>query len=124
MITLLDATSIFKALSELPETSVKLPSKVNYARATNIRLLTPFIQDFENERNEVIRKYGTIVEESETGEQKFQISEENKDAYIQETTDLLNTEIDVPLVKFNIELLDNVELEPKIYDTLFLICEQ
>ena len=35
-------------------------------------------------------------------------------------TDLLNAEIDVPLVKFNIELLDNVELEPKIYDNLLL----
>lgn len=112
-----ELVKIFNALTNktLQESKTVLPTVVLVAKMKNIRVLTPYVQDWEAAKNELIKQFGALNEE--TG--NYSVSFDNSE-FIKEFDKLNN--IDHPeleeLVMFvNVEDLP-AEMNPQEFELL------
>ena len=96
----------FNLLTFLNGIATKCTGKLGYAVARNIRILNTELTEFQNARNELIRKYGTKDGDNifiENGSEAF-FSFQN------EMKQYESIELDIPLMKVNREVLENSDL--------------
>ena len=100
----------YNLLNFLNNISKKCIGKLGYAVARNIRVLNTELTEFQNVRNELIRKYGTKDGDNifiENGSEAF-FSFQN------EIKQYESIELDIPLMKVNREVLENSDLSADI----------
>lgn len=91
------------------ETMSKFPNatgKIAYAMSRNIRIFNQELQDFYNEKNKLVKIYGT---EDADGNISIDKNSSNWIAFLQEYQPLLDIEIDVDV--FQIDASEMPELE-------------
>ena len=110
---------VYDALKSLTELSTPLPAAVNYARAINLKRLEVFYTEFQNAKDELLKKYGT----TEDGI-NFTFTDENRPLYFKEIAELLNVDVDVNLQKINPDIVMTLELSPRQFDTIMLITKE
>lgn len=72
--------------------------KLAYAMARNRRVLSECMKDFEEVRNELIKKYGTADED---GSISINQDSENYQAFLEELVPILNLAVDVDLFQLD-----------------------
>lgn len=100
----------FNLLNFLNNIATKCKGKLGYAVARNIRVLNTELTEFQNERNELIRKYGTKEGDNifiEAGSEAFFKFHNEMKQY--ESLDL-----DIPLMKVDREVLEGSDLSADI----------
>lgn len=112
-----ELVKMFNALNNktLQESKTVLPTVVLVAKMKNIRVLTPYVHDWEAAKNELIKQFGSKNEETDN----YSVSLDNKD--FTDEFDKLNN-IDHPeledLVMFvNVEDLP-AEMNPQEFELL------
>lgn len=90
----------------LTDIASKCTGKLGYAIARNIRLLNTELTEYNNKRNELIRKYG-----AEKGDQ-IVIEKGSKEYYsfLEEMKEYEDIDVDVELMKVSQEILESSEL--------------
>ena len=100
----------YNLLNFLNNISKQCIGKLGYAVARNIRVLNTELTEFQNERNELIRKYGTKEGDNifiEAGSEAFFKFQNEMKQY--ESLDL-----DIPLMKVDREVLEGSDLSADI----------
>lgn len=97
-------------LSFLNNISKKCNGKLGFAVARNIRILSTELTEYHNQRNELIKKYGT-----EKGDQIIieNGSKEHAD-FIKEMKEYEDIELEINLMKVDEETLSNSDLSADI----------
>ena len=100
----------FNLLTFLNGIATKCKGKLGYAVARNIRVLNTELTEFQNKRNELIKKYGTNDGDNifiENGSEAF-FSFQN------EMKEYVNIELDISLMKVGQDVLENSDLSADI----------
>lgn len=84
----------------------RLPMKINFYLQKNKETLTKLAQEIENNRMDIIKNYGTPVEEDDTSE-KFAIPADKLQNAQQELADLLSLEQEVNIYMISVGSLSN-----------------
>lgn len=88
----------------------QLPVKLSYKLGKLIKIVDDEVQEIENKRIELVKKYGVKNEEDNT----IKVPDDKQDGFMQEYTDLLNLEIDVTFEPISIsELPDDLKITPQ-----------
>lgn len=98
-----------------------LPIKDAWNTGLLVKKLTPEFENFLERKNALITKYGTLIEGSKS---QYNFEGENADLFTKEINELLNTEIEVDIIKIKISSLEgkNINMssgEMIILDFLF-----
>jgi len=80
--------------------------KLGYAVARNIRLLNTELTEYNDKRNELIRKYGT----EKDGNISIAIGTEEHKKFVEEMAQYDDIELEVELMKVNEDVLSNSNL--------------
>ena len=107
----------FNALTNktLQESKTVLPTVVLVAKMKNIRVLTPYVQDWEAAKNELIKQFGALNEE--TG--NYSVSLDNSE-FIKEfdkLNDIDHPELEELVMFVNVEDLP-AEMNPQEFELL------
>lgn len=86
---------------------VKLPVKVAYRLAKNIRLLQPELDAFNEARTKLVTKYGT----PESDGVNFRLDGENGAAFAKDINSLLDEDVNIALMRINLDELGSIDLE-------------
>ncbi len=87
-----------RALGKLTKV-VPLPIKTSYGVGVRTKKLLTEIEEVEAKRLELVKKYG----EAQSGTEQISVSEENMKKFTDEFNELLATEIEIDIQKFNVE---------------------
>ncbi len=101
---------------------ISFPAKVAFAITRNMKKLLPIAEDCIQTRQEVIKKYGTPVEDKPD---TYSISEENAEKVNKELDNLFNFEIyDIELNKIKLSDMENVSLTIEQMDALYPMIDE
>ena len=96
--------------------NLKFKAKKLFEVSKFVELATKEIESFNKVREEKIKQYGEKIEVD--GKELFSVSEDNKDTFLSEITDLLETEIEIDVPEIRLEDFGDVEMSPKQYLSL------
>lgn len=99
----------------LQESKTVLPTVVLVAKMKNIRVLTPYMQEWETAKNELIKQFGTKNEENGN----YSVSLENSEftAEFDRLNNIDHTELDELVMYVNVEDLPE-EMKPQEFELL------
>ena len=95
---------------------MKFKAKKLFEVSKFVELATKEIESFNKVREEKIKQYGEKIEVD--GKELFSVSEDNKDTFLSEITDLLDSEIEIDVPEIRLEDFGDVEMSPKQYLSL------
>lgn len=101
---------IFENLSSLLKISDKVTGKVGYAVSYNIRKLSDEVPEYENMRDDLIKKYGTEDEEGKVG---IRIGSEEYQKFSEEIEQYDKMEFDINIIMVKPEDLESSDLTAK-----------
>lgn len=89
---------------------IKLPVKISYRLKRLVDRLTPILKNYDEQRNELIKKLGEKDEEKDT----WNVKKENLTEFYAELQKVLEIEEDIEWEKIKIDELGDVKIEPKL----------
>lgn len=101
------ATNLLEAFENIAE--LKMPVKVHFYFQKNMDSIVAMAQDIEKSRNEILQKYGTIDEETNS----YKFADEDMDKVNSDITDLFSLEQEVKIHVIPMEWVENMELTAK-----------
>jgi hypothetical protein len=104
--TLGELKSIEESLRKI--TTLSLPVKVSYRLSKCLTKISKELGFLEEQRMNLVRKYGTAVEE--TGEIK--VTTENMPDFVKEYNELLQEELRIEFSPISLDSVENLELTP------------
>lgn len=110
--------SIYEGLNKLNFVDIVLPASINFARRVNINKIKPIAEEFNNARIELIKKFGTTLDNGDV-----QVLDDNIDEYRKEFLELLNISVDIELQKIPADVLNNIEVTPEVFDVLYTLID-
>jgi len=87
-----------------------LPFKYARKLQKNLKRINDELIFFEEKRKELLEKYGEVTDNI------LRVKNENKEKYLEEYKEMLNTEIDLDIEKIPISFLDNSNIKLSPYD--------
>lgn len=112
-----EVVKMFNSLTSktLQESKTVLPTVVLVAKMKNIRVLTPYMQEWETAKNELIKQFGTKNEENGN----YSVSLENSEftAEFDRLNNIDHTELDELVMYVNVEDLPE-EMKPQEFELL------
>lgn len=97
----------------------KMPVKLSFAIAKNLKQIKQCVEDYEEQRIKLIHLYAKKDQKGELIIDKNGNAEvENQTDFVKELTELLNTEEKFDIVKVNVNVLDKYDDNNNIYDPL------
>ena len=102
----------------------KLPGKVAYRLAKNIRAIQPELDAFNDARNKLMQELGKPSEDG----QNYLFEGENGEIFTKEINSLLDMEVTITLMRVSLDELQTISLEPghvaNLMDTVIYEVEQ
>lgn len=87
-----------------------LPIKLSYKLGKLVKIVDEEIQEIENRRIELVKKYG--VEDKEKG--TIKVSDENQDHFMKEYSELLDLDVNLDFEQVDInQLPDDIKISPQ-----------
>ena len=121
MMTNMQIYDIANALGEhFQDKELKMPIKINFYLQKNKNALTTLAQEIEQNRIEIIRKYGKLDESIN----QFVVPNESIAAATAELKEFFGLEQDVTIYKVNIEAFNNLELTTGQMEALLFMIEE
>ncbi len=97
-----------------------LPVKVNFFMQKNIKTIQELAMDIENSRIEIVRRYGTLNEETN----EFTVPAESIEVANGELVDLFDIEQEVNIHKINLDAFGDVKLSTEQVQALMFMIEE
>ena len=121
MMTNMQIYDIANALGEhFQDKELKMPIKINFYLQKNKNALTTLAQEIEQNRIEIIRKYGKLDESIN----QFVVPNESISEATAELKDFFDLEQDVTIYKVNIEAFNDLELTTGQMEALLFMIEE
>ena len=84
-------------------------------------MLIPIIEDIDMARQSIAETYGTLDADNPT---QYRISENNRDTVNQELDAIMETEVDVPLVKIKMTEIEDLNISIAMAEALMFMVEE
>lgn len=117
-----DIIIMYQGLSQLASNQeMRLPARVSFAVARNLKMLIPIIEDIDMARQSIAETYGTLDVDNPT---QYRIPENNRDTVNQELDAIMETEVDVPLVKIKMTEIEDLNISIAMAEALMFMVEE
>lgn len=117
-----DIITMYQGLSQLASNEeMRLPARVSFAVVRNLKMLIPIIEDIDMARQSIAETYGTLDADNPT---QYRISENNRDTVNQELDAIMETEVDVPLVKIKMTEIEDLNISIAMAEALMFMVEE
>lgn len=117
-----DIIIMYQGLSQLASNDeMRLPARVSFAVARNLKMLIPIIEDIDMARQSIAETYGTLDVDNPT---QYRIPENNRDTVNQELDAIMETEVDVPLVKIKMTEIEDLNISIAMAEALMFMVEE
>lgn len=117
-----DIIIMYQGLSQLASNDeMRLPARVSFAVARNLKMLIPIIEDIDMARQSIAETYGTLDVDNPT---QYRIPENNRDIVNQELDAIMETEVDVPLVKIKMTEIEDLNISIAMAEALMFMVEE
>ena len=118
-----DIITMYQGLSQLASNEgMRLPARVSFAVVRNLKMLIPIIEDIDMARQSIAETYGTLDVDNPT---QYRIPENNRDTVNQELDAIMETEVDVPLVKIKMTEIEDLNISIAMAEALmFMVGEE
>lgn len=117
-----DIIIMYQGLSQLASNDeMRLPARVSFAVARNLKMLIPIIEDIDMARQSIAETYGTLDIDNPT---QYRIPENNRDTVNQELDAIMETEVDVPLVKIKMTEIEDLNISIAMAEALMFMVEE
>ena len=104
------ATALSELFTTMVQAEMKLPVKVNFYFQKNMNSLIAMAQELEQERTNIIMKYGTPTPEDP---EKVMIDPEQLDNANKELSDLFSLEQEVAINAIELDWFDGINMTPQ-----------
>lgn len=104
------ATALSELFSEMVQAEMRFPVKVNFYFQKNMNSLIAMAQELEQERTNIIMKYGTPTPEDP---EKVMIDPEKLDDANKELSDLFSLEQEVAINAIELDWFDGINMTPQ-----------
>ena len=104
------ATALSELFNDMVTKEMKLPVKVNFYFQKNMNALVAMAQELDQEKNNIVLKYGTIDAEDPN---KFNLAPEVLDAANKELADLFALEQEVAVNVIELDWFDGIDMTPQ-----------
>lgn len=104
------ATALSELFSEMVQAEMRFPVKVNFYFQKNMNSLIAMAQELEQERTNIIMKYGTPTPEDP---EKVMIDPEQLDNANKELSDLFSLEQEVAINTIELDWFDGINMTPQ-----------
>lgn len=113
---------MYQGLSQLASNEgMRLPARVSFAVVRNLKMLIPIIEDIDMARQSIAETYGTLDVDNPT---QYCIPENNRDTVNQELDAIMETEVDVPLVKIKMTEIEDLNISIAMAEALMFMVEE
>lgn len=117
-----DIITMYQGLSQLASNEgMRLPARVSFAVVRNLKMLIPIIEDIDMARQSIAETYGTLDIDNPT---QYRIPENNRDIVNQELDAIMETEVDVPLVKIKMTEIEDLNISIAMAEALMFMVEE
>ena len=117
-----DIITMYQGLSQLASNEeMRLPARVSFAVVRNLNVLIPIIEDIDMARQSIAETYGTLDTDNPT---QYRIPENNRDTVNQELDAIMETEVDVPLVKIKMTEIEDLNISIAMAEALMFMVEE
>lgn len=117
-----DIIIMYQGLSQLASNDeMRLPARVSFAVARNLKMLIPIIEDIDMARQSIAETYGTLDIDNPT---QYHIPENNRDTVNQELDAIMETEVNVPLVKIKMIEIEDLNISIAMAEALMFMVEE
>lgn len=117
-----DIITMYQGLSQLAlNEGMRLPARVSFAVVRNLKMLIPIIEDIDMARQSIAETYGTLDVDNPT---QYRIPENNRDTVNQELDAIMETEVDVPLVKIKMTEIEDLNISIAMAEALMFMVEE
>ena len=117
-----DIITMYQGLSQLASNEgMRLPARVSFAVVRNLKMLIPIIEDIDMARQSIAETYGTLDIDNPT---QYRIPENNRDTVNQELDTIMETEVDVPLVKIKMTEIEDLNISIAMAEALMFMVEE
>lgn len=117
-----DIITMYQGLSQLASNEgMRLPARVSFAVVRNLKMLIPIIEDIDIARQSIAETYGTLDVDNPT---QYRIPENNRDTVNQELDAIMETEVDVPLVKIKMTEIEDLNISIAMAEALMFMVEE
>lgn len=117
-----DIITMYQGLSQLASNEeMRLPARVSFAVVRNLNVLIPIIKDIDMARQSIAETYGTLDVDNPT---QYRIPENNRDTVNQELDAIMETEVDVPLVKIKMTEIEDLNISIAMAEALMFMVEE
>lgn len=117
-----DIITMYQGLSQLASNEgMRLPARVSFAVVRNLKMLIPIIEDIDMARQSIAETYGTLDVNNPT---QYRIPENNRDTVNQELDAIMETEVDVPLVKIKMTEIEDLNISIAMAEALMFMVEE
>lgn len=117
-----DIITMYQGLSQLASNEgMRLPARVSFAVVRNLKILIPIIEDIDMARQSIAETYGTLDVDNPT---QYRIPENNRDTVNQELDAIMETEVDVPLVKIKMTEIEDLNISIAMAEALMFMVEE
>lgn len=117
-----DIITMYQGLSQLASNEgMRLPARVSFAVVRNLKMLIPIIEDIDMARQSIAETYGTLDIDNPT---QYRIPENNRDTVNQELAAIMETEVDVPLVKIKMTEIEDLNISIAMAEALMFMVEE
>lgn len=117
-----DIVTMYQGLSQLASNEgMRLPARVSFAVVRNLKILIPIIEDIDMARQSIAETYGTLDVNNPT---QYRIPENNRDTVNQELDAIMETEVDVPLVKIKMTEIEDLNISIAMAEALMFMVEE
>ena len=117
-----DIITMYQGLQQLASNEgMRLPARVSFAVVRNLKILIPIIEDIDMARQSIAETYGTLDVDNPT---QYRIPENNRDTVNQELDAIMETEVDVPLVKIKMTEIEDLNISIAMAEALMFMVEE
>lgn len=117
-----DIITMYQGLLQLASNEeMRLPARVSFAVVRNLNVLIPIIKDIDMARQSIAETYGTLDVDNPT---QYRIPENNRDTVNQELDAIMETEVDVPLVKIKMTEIEDLNISIAMAEALMFMVEE
>lgn len=117
-----DIITMYQGLSQLASNEgMRLPARVSFAVVRNLKMLIPIIEDIDMARQSIAETYGTLDVDNPT---QYRIPENNRDTVNQELDAIMETEVDVPLVKIKMTEIEDLNISIAMAEAFMFMVEE
>ena len=117
-----DIITMYQGLSQLASNEgMRLPARVSFAVVRNLKMLIPIIEDIDMARQSIAETYGTLDVDNPT---QYRIPENNRDTVNRELDAIMETEVDVPLVKIKMTEIEDLNISIAMAEALMFMVEE